>query len=349
MRLPDPGAGYSAALERARNRVLEQADLENHKRNRDVEIGQGRLILTDESTGTRHEIYVDEGAIGLREVGGIDVSVDADIRHAERVVLSSYGDTVSVADKAKSLNKFGRNRAVGTSWETVAELQGTNANENFVSTNLIDTVTSDDAADTSITFVVEGHTIDGSGNLTFVSQEVTTNASDGRTEVSLTTPMARANRAYVKDSGTFDSPQDKPAGNVYFFDGTTASTNGVPDSASATKLLIVADEGQTEKCATSISSADYWFISYFGAAIAGASPTATVVTVRMEQRSVSDGGVWRPFGRDISLKPDVNGITFEFSPFLIVRKNCDVRVRAICDTGTAEIYAEMGGYLAAVQ
>ena len=43
--------------------IIEQADDENHKRNRDVEMGDGRLILTDESTGTRYRVYVNMGVL----------------------------------------------------------------------------------------------------------------------------------------------------------------------------------------------------------------------------------------------------------------------------------------------
>lgn len=278
----------------------------------------------------------------------LEVEVMSDIAHAERVVLSTYGDTVSVEDKAKNLNKFGTNDSVGTSFETVGQFQGTVANETFVSTDLIDTVSSSSASDTSLTLTIEGHTIDGSGNLTFVVQSVTTDASDGRTAVSLGTPLARASRAYVANSGTFGSPQSTPVGILYVYDNADGATNGVPNTAAATKLLIQAGETQTEKCATSVSSSDYWFISYLSATIGDASPTANIVTCRIERRDVANGGAWRPLGRDVVLVAGGQGADLEFSPFLIVPKNHDVRVRALTDTGTAEVHAEIGGYLALV-
>lgn len=64
---------------------------------------------------------------------------------AEREVFASYSDTVSVMAKGKSLNKHGINRAVGNSWETVAEMQGSTSEETYVSTNLIDSIVSDAA------------------------------------------------------------------------------------------------------------------------------------------------------------------------------------------------------------
>ena len=57
MRLPFQSPAYSASAEHERNRVIEQADYNNHKRNQDVEIGDGRLILTA-ANGVRYYITV---------------------------------------------------------------------------------------------------------------------------------------------------------------------------------------------------------------------------------------------------------------------------------------------------
>lgn len=63
MILPRVGNVFDRITEENRNRVLKQADAENHKRNRDVEIGNGRLILTSPN-GTRWNITVSNaGAI----------------------------------------------------------------------------------------------------------------------------------------------------------------------------------------------------------------------------------------------------------------------------------------------
>lgn len=45
--------------------IIEQADSQNHKRNQDVEIGEGRLILTDTVTGTRYSVRVTSGTLGI--------------------------------------------------------------------------------------------------------------------------------------------------------------------------------------------------------------------------------------------------------------------------------------------
>lgn len=271
--------------------------------------------------------------------------VSADIAHAERVVFSTYGDTVSVADKAKSLNKFGDNDSVGSSFETVMTLQGSEINETYVTTNIIDSIVSSSTSDTSQTITIEGHTIDGSGNLTFVAQDANLN---GQNEVALTTPLARATRAYVKSSGTFNSTPSALVGQVSIYDNTGGISAGVPSTASATKLIIYAGATQTEKCATATSSQDYWFIKYFSAAIGDSGASANYVTVRIETRDIANGGPFRPLGRDIVLVPGLVGRTLEFSPMLIVPKNHDIRVRAKTDTNTAEVHAEIGGPLAIV-
>lgn len=266
------------------------------------------------------------------------------ISRAENTVYLTYGDTVSVAAKGKTLNKFGRNDTVGTSYETVAELQGTTGDETFVSTNIIDSIVSSSGSDTQ-TVTLEGHTIDGSGNLTFVAQTATLN---GQTEVTLTTPLARANRMYIGSSGTFDSPQAAAVGNIAVYDNTDGITSGVPNTAAATKLLITAGKTQSEKCATSISRSDYWLITYFTAAIDDPAGPTNFIELRMETRDVKNGGLWRPMGREFTIFTGQNGIDRKFDPPLIVPKNHDWRVRAEVDGGSSSVYAEAGGYLASV-
>lgn len=111
---------------------------------------------------------------------------DYKIKHAQDIILADYGDIVSVDEKKKDLLKFGRNTNVGTAstgytiWATGAD----QANETYVATNTnsIDSISSGASGDTSKSLVVEGHTESG-GNKTFVSQSVTTNASNGQTRV----------------------------------------------------------------------------------------------------------------------------------------------------------------------
>jgi hypothetical protein len=62
MKLPLPPMGYSIADQRELRRTVEAEDAQNHKRNRDVEIGVGRLILTSPN-GTRYSIVVSNAGV----------------------------------------------------------------------------------------------------------------------------------------------------------------------------------------------------------------------------------------------------------------------------------------------
>lgn len=63
MKLRNPNSNYTPMQELDRNRAIEQADRENHKRGRDVEIGAARLILTSPN-GSRWSLSVDDlGAV----------------------------------------------------------------------------------------------------------------------------------------------------------------------------------------------------------------------------------------------------------------------------------------------
>ena len=62
MKLAAPTPGYSRADQQEMRRQLEASDRENHKRNRDVEIGQARLILTSPN-GTRYAVTVDNAGV----------------------------------------------------------------------------------------------------------------------------------------------------------------------------------------------------------------------------------------------------------------------------------------------
>lgn len=275
---------------------------------------------------------------------------DGDVRFKTilDVIESTYDERPSVDAKKKKLTKFGRNAAVGTSYETVAVYQGATANETYVSTNIIDSISSsNEASDVGLVITIEGHTIDGSGNLTFVTQDATLHATDARTKVALSTPLARATRAFVKNSGTFDSPQATPTGTIYIYDDTDGITNGVPDTAAASKLLIAATSTQSEKAATSISSVDYWIITEFGAGVDTGGGNAEEVTVRMEIRDVANGGVWRPLGRDfVLIVGAANPSDIMLDPPRIVPKNHDWRIRAKCDANSAAVFADASGFLA---
>lgn len=260
------------------------------------------------------------------------------VSQAEREILSTYGDVVSVEAKAKSLLKFGRNANVGTSYETVWEYGG---NETYVTTNAIDTVSSSSASDTATEMFIEGHTVSGTGTssqFTFVTQTVTLN---GQNKVTLATPLARVSRAYVANSTVL-------VGDFYVYEDDTLSS-GVPTTATKVHMTVEgATSGHTQsfKAATTFSNTDYAIVT--GGYAAVNKKTSANVDFVIEVRQA--GGVFRPAGGRIALQS--GGQTtqqIQFDPYVIIPKNADVRVRAIASTTAVEVDASFQAYLAAVQ
>ena len=271
---------------------------------------------------------------------------DTLILNAINEVKVQEGVDVSVQEKGKGLRKFGVNSAVGTTFETVAQFQGTVANETYVVGNTIKSVSSSSASDNTQTLVVEGHTVDGNGLMTFVSQDVVLN---GQTIVILSTPLHRANRMYVKQTGTRQTYPADLVGIVYCWaDSGTGATGGVPKTDTDTKITIQAGQTQSQKCATSISDSDYYFINNFSGAVGVAGGSASRVEIIIEIRSVEFGGAWLPQGRIIELNVGANGVNEDFNPMIIVRPNTDIRVRAKVDSNTAEVTGAFSGYLASI-
>ena len=269
-----------------------------------------------------------------------------DIAHSEKLIYDTYGDKVSARNKLKTLRKFGRtsNADDGVA-STIALFQGSVVNETFVNTNAIDSVVSTNAGDTQ-TVTIEGHTISATGDLTFVVQQATLN---GQTAVTLSTPLARASRLYVAASGTFNSPQAAIAGTVSVYDGTDGETSGVPTTATATKIIMIAGETSSEKCSTSISSSDYLILTGCRASL---SRTGTTVAAdfELQTRDVKNGGVWRSKGLEITLR--TNGQfteSSEFNPNIIVPKNHDVRMVITADAANTVATASFAGYLASIR
>lgn len=269
---------------------------------------------------------------------------DAWINHAIDVIKSTYGDDVSIEAKNKDLVKFGRVSMNGnTNWQTVEIQTHTSIeNETYLAANSIDYIvsssTADIAANNSSDGIVEGHTIDGSGNFTFVSQPV---ILTGQTPAQLQTPLARCTRWYNNDSA-------ETAGKISVYDSsvTTTVTAGVPAAGYAgVHLTVRAGSQNSEKCSTTISNTDYWIVN----------------GVYADVLSKSDENIEMSF--EIRSKGKVFREAFEFScstgigqfrashPYIIVPKNADVRIRAKCDgafTGTLDVGAGMFGALAKV-
>ena len=62
MRLPPAPATYTQEAEQTMRSLVQQSDIQNHKRNRDVEISPGRLIIKSPN-GTRYSIEVSNAGV----------------------------------------------------------------------------------------------------------------------------------------------------------------------------------------------------------------------------------------------------------------------------------------------
>lgn len=262
----------------------------------------------------------------------LDQIADPLLDQAIREVASTYGDKISISAKRKSLLKFGRNQAVGTSSATIMTLPSGVTSETYLNSNTITTISSSSLLyDQAIT--LEGHTIDGSGDLTFSIQIVTL---DGRNQVTLGTPLARCTRIYNNDSTEL-------AGTIYVYQSGD-STNGVPDESSEVHCMIRAGKQQSEKASTSISSQDYWILTSIYITVLERSNTVYADTELQIRRP---GGVFRASTNIGAKSGDLNQL--EFKPYLIVPKNCDIRLQAEANTGNVDVAGGITGFLASVE
>lgn len=259
----------------------------------------------------------------------------SDIGQAERVIKSTYGDTVSVAEKAKNLLKFGKNVDLDTGVKET--IWATGGNETYVTTNVIDTISSSDAGDTQ-EVTIEGHTVSGAGasaQFTFVTQTATLN---GQNKVVLDTPLARVSRLADNDNAPF-------AGDIYVYEDDTL-TGGVPDTASKIHITVLGSIGDTQsfKAATTFSNTDY-FICTGGFASVRRANTAVVDFV-FEVRL--PGKVFRPVSAITLNTAGVGFAQVDFKPYVIVPKNADIRVVATSSANNVQADASFQGYLAKV-
>lgn len=252
--------------------------------------------------------------------------LDPRIVQAINVIYDQYGDVVSVDLKKKNLLKFGRSAQVQTSLTTLMTLPSGTYNETYVSDNLITHVSSSNNSDTG-EMVLEGHTISG-GILTFVTQTVTL---AGNTKTQLTTPMARCTRMYNNTSSDW-------AGDVYAYEDVAAAS-GVPGTASAVHCMIPAGRNQSHKASTSVSGIDYWLVAEANAALL--TKASAFAEVAIESRVV--GKAFRDLTTIAATDND-----HHFDPFVIIRKNSDVRMRALADQAGRDVSGFMNGYLATV-
>lgn len=260
--------------------------------------------------------------------------------HARNVIASTYGADVYI--KPDGILKFGQNDAVGTSEETVMQLQGSETEETYVSTNAITHVVTDNAANTQ-TMTILGHTIDTStGGLTAITQDVTLT---GLTAVALGTPLARVSRGYVKN-GTFASPATNLAASssVYVYEGGTI-TSGVPDTASETHMIINAKDEQSLKAAFAVSYDEYLVLTGFYAGV----NKKTTATVDIRIKVCEIGGVFRTRFITSVATAGANFFNLPLDPPLIIKPNSDIIVTAESSAVDTSVSAGFNAYFAKVR
>lgn len=148
-----------------------------------------------------------------------------------------------------------------------------------------------------------------------------------------------------------------------FDTGPTTVSAGVPQTATATKILLEGDTGwtdtgvgqnvgkgfnQTEKLATTLSYQDYWICSEFYLSITGTGNKATRVDAEVLYKVL--GGVWRPVGMELSIDGEVTSYMHdEMQPYIIIPKNSDVVMTATATLANTVVSGYINGYLAKVQ
>jgi hypothetical protein len=255
------------------------------------------------------------------------VKPDFHLEHALAEIRTKYGDTASVQAKLKTLRKFGSNFDVGT---TAEEVWGYGGIETLALGNTIDTVSSSSASDTQ-DVVIEGHTISGS-DLTFVVQTATLN---GQNKVVLSTPLYRSTRIYNNNAVDF-------VGDVYVYEDDTIVA-GVPQTPAKVHLnaLGVTGYNQSSKCATSLSSTDYWIVTSIDVGVKRTNTRNVDFILEVKEF----GGVFREQFLGNASNTG-GGVQYLLDPTVIIPPNSDMRMIAISSGATTQVNAQVNGYLA---
>jgi hypothetical protein len=253
-------------------------------------------------------------------------ALDSAIILAIDEIHKTYGDIVR--PKGKSLLKFGKTSTLGTSRGTIWAAGG---NETYVSSNIIDSISSSNAGDTHAV-QVEMHTVDVDGNFNFFVQEVTL---QGQTRVPLT-PGARASRIFNKGAVNF-------AGDIYVYENS-AITSGVPNDATKIHLQAPAASNQSEKMASTIENNNYYLITQVNAGVT--KKTSAIVDFQLEVRE--KGGVFRERMPGGGSNDGPNFSPGMIAPVIIVPPNSDFRVTGLSSSASTLANAWTNGILCEV-
>lgn len=255
-----------------------------------------------------------------------------EMAYAERKVLKEYGVSVSIMDTLRSLNKFGLNPAIGTSFETVWQ---SGDDETYVTTNAIDSISSSSAADTQ-TVTIDGFTVSGTGTSQKFMRVQQTATLDGQTRVALTTPVARVERQQLPAGAT------ALAGTTYIYENT-AIVAGVPSDLTKVHLTVTPTYQQSQKAAFTIANGEFFFLTDIGGGVTQKTNAAGLMAFQTRP----PGGAFRT-RFNIPVAQGFANHNFRMGTFIIPR-NHDVRFRAISSTNNTEFVAHMSGYYAEVR
>lgn len=294
-------------------------------------------VATDVVAQTHYPIYkIAKGGDGEATLIDDEYKLPVEdywLQHAIRRIFDGWGVNVSIYQKAKDLLKFGESQQVTTSKTTLMDLPSGVLNETFLTDNLITHFSSSNNGDTQ-SIVIEGHTIDGSGNFTFVVQTVTL---VGQTKTPLTTPLARATRIYNNDSTDF-------AGDIYVYEDV-AVVAGVPSTGTAVHCIATGTAGKnnSSKASTTISNVDFWILTSMTAFFLEKATGYAEVHLEIRYK----GKVFREFAHAaVNNGSPVAQVTFK--PYIIVPSNADIRLVAVADGASTYVGGSLDGLLAIV-
>ena len=311
----------------------------------DVVASQRYNLLAANIVTRRPEVEdaVDPNAIIAREIeelqqmfGGWNRRIyevpDGRLVQAEREIQATFGDVVSIDKKAKSLLKFGKSATLAA--DTLETVWSYGGNETYVSDNLIDSISSSNAADNEEMYL-ECHTVTGTGTdqkFTFLTQVVSLN---GQTRVPLPTPVARVSMLY-NNNGT------ELLGAVHVYEDTPLVA-GVPQDRTKVHAHIPQGFQQSFKAATTFSDGDYYIVTGgFGSV---SDKQAASVDFYLEVRTA--GKVFRQ-GAAVSASSTGGSWEIDLDPCIIIPKNSDIRITCETSTQGAVVFGSFKGYLAKV-
>lgn len=253
---------------------------------------------------------------------------DGRLVQAEREIELQFGEKVSIDRKAKSLIKFGKSAELTTgSLQTVWTVGG---NETYVNDNLIDSISSSNAADTEEIYL-ECHTVDENGNFTFLTQTVNLN---GQTRVALPVPVARVSMAY-NNNGT------EIQGRVAVYENT-ALTNGIPTDASKIHIDIPLGLQESFKAATTFSNTDYFILTGGFGSVSSKQAGAADFYLELREKD-------KVFRQVAAISATSSGPwEVKLDPAVVIPKNADVRVRVETEDNNLVVFTVFQGYLAKV-